>query len=488
MGARRHWGIRAKILGFYSLAMIALVGVNIVIQTAYARMAGEFEVRLARYHAIHRLRENFDQGYQDLERRFRENDPPTAEGHGQEMLSLWVNFAAAEGAADESLEAYFNVRATRMGIEAYARYVDSAIRLRQAGDRAYYLDLVGAGRIASYVDSYLSRLLSASLEAGEIKYGDVVRRSAALRSLTVLGTLVFGVVYIALAILFSASVAKPIARLAEASARIAAGDLEVGEVAARTGDEVESLTNSFNAMSRSLREMVEDLRGKAELERRLREEERELLDAEKALKEAQFMSLQDQIRPHFLFNALNTIARTALFEDAAETGRLTHALGRLLRYSLGDAESMVPVREELAVLGEYLQFQALRFGDRLRWDIEVGKGVEDFSIPRFTIQPLVENAVRHGIEPLENGGELAVRVTKRDARLLIRVSDTGIGMESRKARRLLLGEGGGIGLSNVSRRLALRYGPEAKIALESAPGRGTVIRISIPADAKAAQS
>jgi signal transduction histidine kinase len=488
VGSRRHWGIRAKILGFYSLAMIALVGVNIVVQTAYARMAGEFEVRLARYHAIHRLRETFDGEYETLERRFRENAPPSAEAFGQEMLALWVNFADAEGAADESLEAYFNVRATQRGIEAFARYAEAAIRLREAEDRDYYLDLVAAGRIASYVDSYLSRLLSASLEAGEIRYGDVVRRSAALRFLTVAGTVAFGLAYIALAILFSASVAGPITRLAEASAKMAAGDLEVEEVSAPTGDEVEILANSFNAMSRSLRVMVEDLRGKAELERRLRDEERELLDAEKALKEAQFMSLQDQIRPHFLFNALNTIARTALFESASETERLTHALGRLLRYSLGDAEAMVPVREELAVLGEYLRFQALRFGDRLRWDIEVGKGAEDVPIPRFTIQPLVENAVRHGIEPLENGGALAVRVSRREGRLLIRVSDTGIGMEARKARRLLLGEGGGIGLSNVSRRLSLRYGSEARIALESAPGRGTVIRISLPADREAAQT
>jgi len=480
---RHRWGIRAKLLGFYSLAMLALVGLYLAVQVASSRMTREFEVRLSRYHAIHRLRESFDDFNERLERRFRERTPPEREEIGQEVLALWVRFAEAEDAADESLEAYFDVRAARRGIEAHARLADSAARRRAEGDAAYYQDIAAAERIAAYVDGYLSRLLSASLEAGERKYRDVVKRSADLRVFSLAGMGLFGVVFAVFAVAFSASVAGPITRLAEASARMAAGDLAVPDVAAPTGDEVEVLAHSFNAMRASLREMVEDLREKAELERKLREEERELLAAEKALKEAQFMSLQDQIRPHFLFNALNTIARTAMFENAADTEKLTHALGRLLRYSLGDAESLVPVSEEIAVLREYLAFQALRFGDRLRWDISVDRGVESYLIPRFTLQPLVENAVRHGIEPMESGGAVAVHVGRREGRLLMRVRDTGIGIDPKIARSLVSGgAGAGIGLSNVARRLALRYGGKEKIAVRSAPGGGTVIRLSVPAE------
>lgn len=462
--------------------MVLLIGLDLVVQVFYGQMAQEFEVRLSRYHAIHRLRESFDGQYQRLERSFRDNEPPAVEAFGQDMLALWVLFSGAEGAADESLEAYFNVRAARRGIEAYSRLCEASIRRRAAGDRSYYQGLLSAGKIAAYVDGYLSSLLSASLESGELEYQGVVRRLETLQNASLAGLLLLGLAYGIFAILFSASVAKPITHLAEASARMAAGDLDVEEVRARTRDEVEVLADSFNAMSRSLRAMVEDLRGKAELERRLREEERELLDAEKALKESQFRSLQEQIRPHFLFNALNTIARTALFEEATETERLTHALGKLLRYSLGDAEAMVPVREELAVLGEYLGFQSLRFGDRLKWNIVVDRGIEDFLIPRFTLQPLVENAVRHGIEPLEAGGSVEIRVRRREGRMLIRVSDTGIGMEPRVARQLLSGVGRGIGLSNVRRRLALRYAGAERVSLQSSPGRGTVVRLSLPAE------
>lgn len=467
--------------------MIALIGLDLAVQVASSRMTREFEIRLARYHAIHRLREGFSERHARLERRFREGEKPAPEELGRELLVLWMLFDEAEKAEEESLEAYFNVRAARRGMEAHGRFAESAARRRAADDKGYYQDVVSAARIASFVDSYLSRLLSASLQSGEIKYRDVVRRSAELRALSLAGIGVFGVVFAAFAVAFSASVAKPIIRLAEASARMASGDLAVEEVDAPTGDEVEVLAQSFNAMSGSLRAMVEDLRGKAELERKLREEERELLAAEKALKEAQFMSLQDQIRPHFLFNALNTIARTALFEGAAGTERLTHALGRLLRYSLGEAETMVPIREEAGVLREYLGFQALRFGARLRWEIAMDRGAEECLIPRFTLQPLVENAVRHGIEPLEGGGSVSVLIRRRGDRVSIRISDSGIGMDSLKARGLLSGEpgSGGIGISNVARRLALRYGGAEKISVKSSPGDGTTFRLSIPAESEA---
>jgi signal transduction histidine kinase len=450
-------------------------------QFAGYQAALEFETRLARYHAIHRLREAFSRHVDSLERRFREGVPPTPELLGQELLSLWVEYAAAEGARQESLEAFFNVNATRWGMEAYGRAAESAAR-RWIGVRAeYYSDLASAIRIGGYVDDYLSRLLSASLEEGERIYETVSRRNATLRVLTFAGLGFFAVLFAAFAVVFSGSVARPIRRLAEAAERMAAGDLAVEEVPAATGDEVETLARSFNAMSRSLRTMVDDLKEKAELERKLREEERELMETEKALKEAQYMSLQDQIRPHFLFNALNTIARTALFEEAAETERLTHALGRLLRYSMGAAESVVPVRDEVAVLREYLEFQALRFGKRLTWDISVDKGAEELPIPRFTLQPLVENAVRHGIEPLENGGTVRVRVHRRNGRVLMSVEDSGVGMPRATARALLAGDGAGIGLSNVAKRLSLRYGGAERISVRSEPGAGTIIRISFPA-------
>ena len=306
-----------------------------------------------------------------------------------------------------------------------------------------------------------------------------------VRTFTIGGLCLFVVLFGLGAVAFSSSVADPIRRLADAAERIASGELDVPEVLAPTGDEVEVLARSFNIMSKSIASMLNDLKSKAELERRLREEERELMDKERSLREARFISLQDQIQPHFLFNALNTIARTALFEGAKETEQLSLALGRLFRYALGAPESMVSVQAELAIVEEYLAFQGLRFGDRLRWKIDARPAALTARIPRFTIQPFVENAVRHGIEPREEGGAVTVEARRKGNRLSLVIGDTGVGMKLPPRGR---GAGGlrpaseGIGIANVRKRLELMYGAAAHLSIKSEPGAGTQVRISFPAE------
>jgi two-component system sensor histidine kinase YesM len=257
------------------------------------------------------------------------------------------------------------------------------------------------------------------------------------------------------------------------------------------------LAHGFNAMAANIRTMVEDLREKAELERRLHEETLSRVSMGKALREAQFMYLQGQIRPHFLFNALNTIARSALLEEAEGTERLAQGLGRLLRYSLAEGGASVPLGEEIESLREYLSFQGIRFGPRLSWEIRVEPEVEGFLIPRFSLQPLVENAVRHGIEPKVEGGRVIVSARRAGDRLRLIVADSGQGMDHSVLENLRLraagndlpapslapapGEGGpGIGLANITMRLAFRFSDDVRLGLASSLGRGTVVRLSLP--------
>jgi nitrate/nitrite-specific signal transduction histidine kinase len=463
--------------------MLTVVVLDLVVQMTAFGAAREFEARLARYHGVHRLRVAFVTHYKWMDEELRAGRAPGEDVFERDLSGFLRILSDIEAVEPESLDAHFNLRATRRGMEAYARAVAAAAQRRAAGDKDWYQDFATAGRIEAYVDGYLSSLLSETLIFGERRYREVAHRIANVRVATLCSLVFVAILFGGLAVAFSLSVTAPIRRLAAASERIAAGDLNVSDVTASTGDEIETLAHSFNAMSRSLRAMVEDLRGKAELERKLREEERVLIETEKALREAQFMSLQDQIRPHFLFNALNTIARTALFEGAGETERLTIALGKLFRYSLGSPDALVQVREEAAVLREYLAFQTLRFGKRLSWDIKVDARAESALIPRFTLQPLVENAVRHGIEPLESGGSVEVRVRRREDRVYLSVRDTGIGMDAKAARSLMSASTPeGIGLVNVRRRLALRYGGSERIEVRSAVGAGTLVRISFPSE------
>lgn len=472
MKARHRFGIRVKLLSFYVVAMLAVVVLDLVVQAVSYRAVKEFEVRLSRYYDVHRLRLGLALHHARMDRMLREGAVPEEYRLDQDLDDFHFSLGILEGAESESLNAFFNLQASRRGIDAYFLRIAAAASRRADADREWFQDMAAAGRIAAYVDEYLSLLLSEALKAGGERYQALISHLRSVRTLTLGGLAGFAVLFGMAAWAFSASVAAPISRLAAASQRIAAGDLDVEAVSAPTGDEVEVLARSFNTMSLSIKSMVQDLRGKADLERRLREEERELMDKERALREAQFSSLQDQIRPHFLFNALNTIARTALFEKAEETERLALALGRLFRYSLGSPEVLVSLKDELSIVEEYLKFQGLRFGDRLRWTIHAQNSALGAPIPRFTLQPFVENAVRHGIEPLESGGSVEIKVRKKSGRLYLSVQDTGVGTEC-------LTEG--LGVSNVRRRLELRYGGEARFSIRSGRGSGTLVRISLPA-------
>jgi HAMP domain-containing protein len=489
MSAKIRHSIRRKLLLFYSVAILAVVLLDLSVQIAAYGAIREFEGRLSRYHSVHRLRLELANHYARTERNLRETALSAMPPIEEELQDFLYVVSGLEQLEPESLNAFFALQATRRGIEAYFDRIDAAAERRIALDKDWFIDLAHAGRIFGYMDGYLSSLLSEAMNYGEARYQLLIQRISGIRRLTLSGLVLFVALFGMAAAAFSKSVANPIRTLAQASERIAAGELDVPEVHAPTGDEVEVLARSFNIMSKSIASMLTDLKGKAELEKRLREEERELMEKERALREAQFISLQDQIQPHFLFNALNTIARMALFEGAKETEGLSLALGRLFRYALGAPESMVRVEAELGIVEEYLSFQALRFGARLSWTITAQDAVKSALIPRFSIQPFVENAVRHGIEPREDGGSVSIEAHKKGARLMLNIVDTGVGMPAQpKARKAAAGAGAadeapeGIGIANVRKRLELRYGAAAHLSIKSEAGVGTQVHISLPVE------
>ncbi len=490
MASPYRFGIRSKLLLFYVVMIVLVACVEVVTQTASFRTARGFEEELGRYHMVHRFRVAFSQHRALTERYLRELGSEQAESMRDGLLRLRQLADDLHPVGAENLQYFFEVQASERGLDAYAPLVASAVHKRATLQGDYYTDFARADRIAGYVDGYLSNLQSLLLERGESDFKDQVSQATAYRIVTLVLLSFAGVLSTLFALYFASSISVPIRRLADASARMAAGDLSVQPIEVATGDELETLASSFNAMSRTVRERISDLREKALLEKRLHDEELIVLNMEHALKEAQFINLQDQIRPHFLFNALNTIARTALLEDASGTVKLAHGLGRLMRYALADSGALVPVREELAILREYLSFQQIRFGDRLGWTIHSTPEVEDIIVPRLILQPLVENAVRHGIEPKEQGGRVIVALCARRGRILIRIIDTGVGIEPERLavlRAAMQADGPrpsddhcGIGVANVTRRLSFRYPGKALCRIASMPGRGTVVHLSIP--------
>jgi two-component system LytT family sensor kinase len=205
-----------------------------------------------------------------------------------------------------------------------------------------------------------------------------------------------------------------------------------------------------------------------------------------ALQQSQLRMLESQINPHFLFNALGLISYTAIREKARETEEISYCLSDLLRYSLRNLAAPVTLGQELEAVQRYLSIQKMRFGARLRVELDVDETLRDLPIPRMILQPLVENAVVHAVEPLARPVTVRVRAERLPDGLQLEISDDGPGMASETVEMLRSGSyvtRGGydtVGLPNVMRRLQLEYDSRCQIDLDSQLGRGTRVAIRLP--------
>jgi two-component system sensor histidine kinase LytS len=202
--------------------------------------------------------------------------------------------------------------------------------------------------------------------------------------------------------------------------------------------------------------------------------------------DAEMRALQAQINPHFLFNTLNTIS--SLIRTQPETARdIIMKLSSFFRHTLQKADLTIPLAEELAQVEAYLAIEHARFGDKLEVIQHIDPGAQKAMIPLFTLQPLVENAVRHGLQPQEEGGTVTITTLVRGADVEIVIADNGVGIDPELKQQLgrpgygrSSGNGIGIGLVNVCERLKGTFGKNYGLTIDSTPGVGTAMHILIP--------
>lgn len=220
--------------------------------------------------------------------------------------------------------------------------------------------------------------------------------------------------------------------------------------------------------------LVKEIKAKAELETMLRATE--------------LRALQSQVNPHFLFNTLNTIARLAMLEGASQTQEVVYALSDLLRNNLRDIEILRTLEQEVKSIKDYLLIQQVRFGERVKTYIDVDPSILETKIPPLTLQPLVENAIIHGLENKVDGGIVRISGRLEEGKIVLIVSDSGIGVSpeeiknifSVEKRNKVNGQTTGLGIINVHKRIQHYFGNEYGLTMESTLGEGTSIYIRIP--------
>ena len=207
--------------------------------------------------------------------------------------------------------------------------------------------------------------------------------------------------------------------------------------------------------------------------------ELKLEEQKRLLLEARLDALQRQINPHFLFNTLNSIA--SLVRMKPELAReMTVKLANILRALLKDHDTFVPLREELSFTDDYLDIEVVRFGAMLKVVKEIDPRTLEVLVPSILLQPLIENGIKHGLEPRIKGGTITLSSQLQGDRVRIEVADDGVGMGNKPASALRR-NGAGIGMKNVQERLDVLYGSQANFEIQSSPGRGTKVVIEIPA-------
>ncbi len=211
------------------------------------------------------------------------------------------------------------------------------------------------------------------------------------------------------------------------------------------------------------------------------------LETERLLSQAEFKALQSQINPHFLFNTLGAISQLAIVDGSERTADAIFSLSALLRRSLNTRDTSPQLGDELSGIDEYLNIKRLLYRDRIRYVRDVDPACLSLRVPLFTLQPIVENALLHGLEPKPEGGTLTISIRQEEGFVVVRIADDGCGCDEQTARRIREegGESGrsdltGIGMRNVIGRLSSRFGSAFSWSFESEQGKGTCVALRLP--------
>ena len=277
---------------------------------------------------------------------------------------------------------------------------------------------------------------------------------------------------IAIALVISSEIARnitfPIQKLRDSMKRVQKGDFSAAEIEVYSDNEIGSLTRSFNVMTQKIQDLMAQNIQEQEQKRKI-----------------ELKALQSQINPHFLYNTLDSIIWMAEGKKNEEVVLMTASLARLLRQSISIENELVTIGQEIEYVRSYLTIQKMRYKDKLEFEINVDPRITHAQIIRLVLQPIVENAIYHGLKYKESKGMLKVHGYELGERIIIDITDDGVGMDEETLKHIydkhkVNYHSNGVGVNNVQQRLVLYYGKEYGIIYHSEKGKGTTATVVIP--------
>lgn len=294
----------------------------------------------------------------------------------------------------------------------------------------------------------------------EIEAGDIIDELDKIRNVLIICIVVFVSLLVVGTYLIAKSITDPIGRLTKAMREVQDRGFEPIKI--QTGrDEIGELFDGFNRMNKEIKGLIVSL-----------------IEQENNAKNAELNVMQEQIKPHFLYNTLDMIASLALTDKPENVYNAIESLGRYYRNSLSRGGEIIPLRNEIDIVKDYIELQNLRYNQLFSVDYDVDERLLDIPVLKLMLQPLVENAILHGIRPLGEGGHIVISAIQESG-LILSVIDNGIGMSGDKVSMILSEDEKDrrIGLKGTITRIKHYYGEQAKVLIESKCGKGTKITI-----------
>lgn len=297
---------------------------------------------------------------------------------------------------------------------------------------------------------------------------ELLSKSRQAQSVYVLTAIILVIVALLFSRFMARSITLPIKKLRDSMKKVQEGDFSVSDVVVDSKNEIGSLTKSFDVMTHRIHELMEQ---------NVHEQEEK--------RKSELKALQSQINPHFLYNTLDSIIWMAEGKKNEEVVLMTASLARLLRQSISNEDEVVPIANEVEYARGYLTIQKMRYKDKLEFQIEVDSSILYIPLIKLVLQPIIENAIYHGLKYKESKGLLIVKGFMKDGNAVLQVIDDGVGMDEETLAHIydkhkVNYHSNGVGVYNVQKRLKLYYGEDYGITYTSELGKGTTATITIP--------
>lgn len=372
--------------------------------------------------------------------------------------------------------------------ESYLALTNETLQAKRGRNVERYKTLYqNSAQIYQYIESYIYRLNNLRFHMNSENYQTLLHVMGVMETMSILVIITVCLICLFIAVSFIRSMIGPLTGLSVAANKVAGGNFDVEFPEAVDDDEVGIVTNAFHQMVDSIKEYIEKQRISMENEAMLKERQ---LSMEAHLKDAQLKYLQAQINPHFLFNCLNAGSQLAAMEDAERTEIFVSKMADFFRYNVKKMQEDANLYEEIEAVDNYIYILNVRFAGDISYEKEIAPDVENIRVPSMILQPVVENAVTHGVRDRMDDARISLRVKREEEMLRVTIRDNGVGMTEAQIQAVLSGtlrqtrgegDSTGIGLDNVIGRLKLYYNRDDLFQIYSeGPDRGTEVTILLP--------